>query len=266
MKTAIIIPSRIDSTRLPRKALAMINGKTLIQHCYESAVVAKCGDVFVATDNDEIAHIIQSCGGKTFMTPSHLPSGTDRVWNAYKQIGSEYDCIVNLQGDVPNIHPQIIQQVIDTLKNTGGDISTATIKINKEIAQDASCVKPVVAKNGRALYFSRQPIPYGVDEYFEHIGIYAYTPQSLEKFINLEESPLEKLEKLEQLRALENDMSIYVTIVDFADKPINIDTQSNLNYARKILKQQPKERELRSTEKYKQIADSLRQNMKRRKK
>lgn len=262
MNIAIIIPSRIGSTRLPRKALAQINGKTLIERCYDSAMKTKMGDVFVATDCEEIASVIKKVGGNVLMTPSDLPSGTDRIFNAYQQIGKEYDYIVNLQGDVPNIHKDIITNVIETIDETKCDIATAVMKTDLDSAQKPSCVKCVATQKGKflkALYFSRSCIPYNSKDFLEHIGIYAYTPQSLKKFISLNESFLEKLEKLEQLRALENDMSIYASIIDSSLKPINIDTEQDLAYARKVLKK------FQSTEKYQNLAKNLKENLLRRK-
>lgn len=261
MKTAIIIPARIGSTRLPNKPLAMINGKTLIQHCFESAVASKCGDVFVAADSEKIAEIIRKIGGNVVITPSDLPSGTDRIHNALTQIGSEYELIVNLQGDIPNIAKSIIQDTIQTAIKTNCDIATAVMKIDPQTAQKPSCVKAVLDSKNKALYFSRQAIPHNAPHFFEHIGIYVYKAKSLEKFVTLPPSNLEQIEKLEQLRALENDMSIYACVVDSSLKPISIDTDADLDYAIKTLKK----KEFKSTEKYKALAQSLKQNIARRK-
>jgi 3-deoxy-manno-octulosonate cytidylyltransferase (CMP-KDO synthetase) len=269
MKTAIIIPSRLGSTRLPNKPLALIHGKTLIEHCYDSAIKANCGEVFVATDSEEIAQIITKIGGNAIMTPSDLPSGTDRIFHAYNQIikdqiGKEFDFIVNLQGDVPNISPIIIQKTIQTIQKTGCDISTAVMKISKETAQIPSCVKAVLAGDGefrKALYFSRQPVPHNSETFFEHVGLYVYTVESLKKFTSLPESTLEKAEKLEQLRAIENGMTIHACIVDSSLKPISIDTQEDLNRAINLMKKQS----FASTERYERLAQSLKQNMGRRK-
>lgn len=262
MKVAIIIPSRIDSTRLPRKALAQINGQTLIERAWRCAVNAKMGDVFVATDSEEIASVVKKAGGEVIITPK-LPTGTDRIWCAYQKIEKEYDVVVNLQGDVPNIHKKIVSLVLETLQKTGADISTATMKITEELAKKPSCVKPVLTKRGefyKALYFSRAMVPHE-GEYFEHIGIYAYHVEALRKFTSLPESPLEKVEKLEQLRALENDMSIFVCVVDSSLKPINIDTEEDLTHARNVLQKQ----EFDSTSKFKALAESLKKNLLRRK-
>lgn len=263
-KTAIIIPSRLGSTRLPNKPLALIHGKTLIEHCYDSAVRTNCGEVFVATDCEEIAEIITKIGGNAIITPSELPSGTDRIFHAYNQISKEFDFVVNLQGDVPNISPTIIQKTIQTIQKTGCDISTAVMKISKETAQIPSCVKAVLAGEGefrKALYFSRQPVPHNSETFFEHIGLYVYTAESLKKFTSFSESSLEKTEKLEQLRALENGMTIHTCIVDSSMKPISIDTQEDLKRAIELMKK----KDFPSTERYKKLAESLKQNMGRRK-
>ncbi len=264
MRAVIIIPSRLGSTRLPSKPLAMIHGKALIQHCFESAVNSKLGEVFVATDDETIASVVKNAGGNAIITPSELPSGTDRIMNAYNQIGRDFDCIVNLQGDIPNISPIIIQKTIETLEKTGCDIATAAMKVEADMARKPSCVKPVFSKYGdfhKALYFSRQLVPYNAKEYYEHIGLYVYTPKSLKKFTELAESPLEQMEKLEQLRALENGMSICACVVDSSLKPISIDTQEDLDLAIEHLKKKG----FASTERYKKLSASLKQNMQRRK-
>lgn len=134
------------------------------------------------------------------MTPSDLPSGTDRIFHAYNQIikdqiGKEFDFIVNLQGDVPNISPIIIQKTIQTIQKTGCDISTAVMKISKETAQIPSCVKAVLAGDGefrKALYFSRQPVPHNSETFFEHIGLYVYTVESLKNSHHFLNQPLKK--------------------------------------------------------------------------
>lgn len=264
MKAIIIIPARIGSTRLPNKPLAMINGKTLIQRCYESAVASNCKEVVVATDSTEIADIINSIGGKTIITPSELPSGTDRIYNAYIQLGQEYDYIVNLQGDIPNIAKSVIESTIQTAIETKCDIATAVMQIDVETAKKPSCVKAILTPYGKyykALYFSREPIPYHAPYFFEHIGIYVYKSDVLKKFISLPPSNLEQIEKLEQLRALENNIEICATIIDSSLKPISIDTQEDLNHAVLALQRE----DYPSTQKYKKLAESLRKNLSRRK-
>lgn len=264
MKAVIIIPARIGSTRLPNKPLAMIAGKTLIQRCYESAVATKCGDVAVATDSAAIADIIKSVGGTSIMTPSDLPSGTDRIYNAYTQLGQEYDYIVNLQGDIPNMASSIIEDTIRAATETNCDIATAVMKIDGEAAKKKSCVKAVLSLQGKyynALYFSREPIPHSAPYFFEHIGIYVYKAEALKKFVSLAPSNLEQIEKLEQLRALENGMKICAVAVDSSLKPVSIDTQEDLNHAIVVLQRES----YPSTQKYKKLAESLRRNLLRRK-
>lgn len=238
-KVAIIIPARLASTRLPNKPLLDINGKTMISRVYEKALQTGIENVFVACDSDEIAKEVESFSGRYVLTDSNLPSGTDRIYSATQKIGQEFDYIVNLQGDLPNVDPAIINEAVEILQNQDCDIATlASVIKDQEEVEDVNIVKIAIAfkesKIGRALYFSRSPIPYNRDkitqdigQYYHHIGIYAYRRQALEKFVNLEPSNLEKLESLEQLRALESDMSIYVKITE--SNPLSVDTQSDLD-------------------------------------
>lgn len=264
MKSAIIIPSRIGSTRLPNKPLALINGKTLVGRCIDCALSVKNADIFVATDSDEIYQIAKKSGVTPIMTPSNLPSGTDRIMHAYEQIGKKYSHIVNLQGDIPNISPKIIEDAINLAVSTNCDIATIVTHIDEKKAQNPSRVKAVLSPSVgfyKALYFSRQPIPHNAEQYFEHIGVYVYTPESLKKFTSLSESILEKTEKLEQLRALENNMSIYASVIDSSLSPISIDTPEDLHHANAFFRK----KEIKSTTKYKALAESLKENIQRRK-
>lgn len=237
----IIIPVRLASTRLPNKPLVDICGKTMIHRVYEKAIEAKVGEVVVACDGKEIAKEVESFGGKYVITDPDLASGTDRIFAAYQELQKnsqkKYKGIINLQGDLPNIDPNIIKQAASSLKE-GFDIATIGAKIiEKQEIDDPNVVKIAIAFDelyaGKALYFSRSPIPYSADKsanYFHHIGIYAYRPESLEKFISLEVSPLEKQEKLEQLRALENGMKIAVKIIQ-EKPPIGVDSKQDLDNA-----------------------------------
>jgi len=244
MKTAIFIPSRIGSTRLPNKALADINGIPMVVHVLNRARESGITDIFVATDDEKIKKEIENVGGIAIMTESNLPSGTDRIYAAMEKISKNYDIIINLQGDMPNIKPYIIKFVQDVLLNEkNADISTAVVKItNKNEIENENIVKAVLSINNneaiaRAIYFSRSPCPASPSnqnaDYYHHLGIYAYRADSLKKFVNLPISYLENREKLEQLRAIENDMKIYACIVN--DLPISIDVQSDLDIIRKIL-------------------------------
>lgn len=241
MKYLTIIPARLASTRLPNKPLADICGKKMIQRVYEQALKTNLGDVYIACDSNEVKDLIENTGGKAIMTNPDLPSGTDRIYQALQQIPNkeEFDFIVNLQGDLPIINPRVIQKTADLISNSSFDIATIAVKIeDKDDIVDPNIVKVAIANlsenGGKALYFSRSPIPYSKDgDFYEHIGIYIYKKSALEKFVKLQPSNLEKLEKLEQLRAMENDMTIGVAIAD--SKPISIDTKSDLEKARKYL-------------------------------
>ena len=237
-KVLTIIPVRLASTRLPNKPLADIAGKSMIQRVYEQAIKANIGDVIIACDGQEIAEEAKRIGAKFVITDPNLPSGTDRIYEAYKQISQDKDyiknieIILNLQGDLPNIDPKIIASTADIALKQNCDITTIASKIiEKSEINNPNVVKIAIAFKeenvGKALYFSRSAIPYGKEnEEFYHIGIYAYKKESLEKFVNLKQSALEKRESLEQLRALENDMNIYVNIV--ATNPLSVDTREDL--------------------------------------
>ena len=239
-KIIIIIPSRLASTRLPNKPLAMIAGKTMIQRVYEQAQKASIGEVVIAIDGEEIANEIKKFGGKYILTNPDLPSGTDRIYSAYKLLKQDFDIIVNVQGDLPNIDPKVINECVQLALKSDCDIATVASKIS-DISEinNPNVVKIALAQNDLALYFSRSPIPFSKninDDYFHHIGIYAYKKDALEKFINLSPSPLEKRESLEQLRALENGMKIAVKIVDA--HPLSVDTQEDLDKVINLIKSQ----------------------------
>ncbi len=226
-KILTIIPARLASTRLPNKPLAKIHGKSMIQRVYEQAQKANLGEVFIACDGEEIASEAKKFGAKFMITDPNLPSGTDRIFAAWKKIGGDFEVIVNLQGDLPNIDPRVIEAAANTALHKDCDIATvaSVIKNIQEIA-NPNVVKIARAESGRALYFSRCPIPHGEGDHYHHIGIYAYKKSALEKFVKLAPSQLEKRESLEQLRALENDMKIFVEIVDA--HPLSVDTAEDL--------------------------------------
>lgn len=238
-----IIPARLASTRLPNKPLAEIFGKTMIARVYEQAQKTNLGEVYVACDGEEIAKAITQIGGKAIITPANLPSGTDRIFSAFKQIKNHqnFDIIVNLQGDLPTIDPEVIISSAQTALQTDADIATvASIIKNKDEINNPNIVKIAIGNLnndiGQALYFSRAPIPHGTGNYYHHIGIYAYKRLALEKFVNLQPSTLEKRESLEQLRALENNMKIMVKIVD--THPFSVDTAEDLEKVKNSLRKQ----------------------------
>ena len=238
----IIIPSRLASTRLPNKPLADINGKSMIVHCLNRAKEAGIGPVVVACADEEIADIVGSVGGQAVLTnPNHI-SGSDRIFEALCNIDPKgtYDCVINLQGDLPNIDPRTIKAVLKPMKDSSVAISTIAARItNMADINNQNIVKVVVGferqkRVGRALYFSRLSVPGGSGAKYHHIGIYAYRRHALQEFVALAPGIIEKQEKLEQLRALENGLRIDVALVDTV--PIGVDTQDDLELARKFLK------------------------------
>jgi 3-deoxy-manno-octulosonate cytidylyltransferase (CMP-KDO synthetase) len=228
---AVIIPARIGSTRLPRKALAKIGEKTLIEHVVQRIKSGFSGDLYVATDSEEIASLVQKSDAIAIMTDKDCPTGSDRVFQAFQTIPhhDRIKYIINIQGDMPFIDLLVVKQIISMLKVGDYDIVTSGVKVGSDIAQEESNVKVIVDKNGRALYFSRSMIPHGAKEFIYHVGIYGFKSQALEKFIKLEQSEYELCEKLEQLRALENGMKIGVCIS--AEIPISVDTKEDLEKA-----------------------------------
>lgn len=242
MKSLIIIPSRMQSSRLPNKPLADIEGKPMIIRVFEQAKKAQSCDVIVACDGLAIQEVVHQAGGKAIITPAELPSGTDRIYDALCTYdpSEQYDIIINVQGDLPLIDPQIINKIRQVMiSEPDADIVTPVAQIHdaNELASDA-VVKVAVDINdqglGRALYFSRCTIPWGKGPIYHHIGIYGYRRASLQKFINYAPSGLEKRESLEQLRALENGMNIIAVEVDKA--PLGVDRLEDLETVRKWVK------------------------------
>jgi 3-deoxy-manno-octulosonate cytidylyltransferase (CMP-KDO synthetase) len=241
--TLILIPARLNSTRLPRKPLLDINGKTMIQHVYEQAVASDIADVYVACSEEEVKNKVEKFGGKAILTDPELPSGSDRIYAALQQIeGNEkYKYILNLQGDVPNIEPQILKDMINAMvKTPEADIITpVTLIHDKNNINNPNIVKAVVAFEednpiAKTYYFTRAAAPYGEGNYYEHIGVYLYKRSVLEQFVTLPVSQLEKREKLEQLRCLENNITIYS--LEVSQKPISVDTREDLERARRVIK------------------------------
>lgn len=234
MKIACIIPARYESTRLPGKPLRLIHGKTLIRRVYERAVQASVPDaVLVATDHPDIEKEVRSFGGQPVMTSPDCPTGTDRLAEVIRQY-PEYDIIVNVQGDEPLIDPDVIDRLARCLaEHSGLDMATAATPLKEEEYEDASSVKVVVNRKGEALYFSRSLIPYPRHNFasppLKHVGIYAYRRDFLAAYAEMEQTPLEKTESLEQLRALEMGYKIGVILEETAD--IGIDTEEDLKRA-----------------------------------
>lgn len=237
MKSLIVIPARMASTRLPGKPLADIHGKAMICHVYERALASGAGPVIVACAEQEIVDVIQAIGGTAILTDPDLPSGTDRVKVAADIFdpGNDYDVVINVQGDMPALDPAIISDTLSVLGNSPeADIATAVVHTDnpREIA-DPNVVKAVITETGRALYFTRASAPSGEGGIWHHVGLYAYRRAALDRFCALPPSNLEKRERLEQLRALENNMRIDVAVLDVA--PDGVDTPADLERARKLL-------------------------------
>lgn len=233
MKTAIIIPARFASSRLPGKPLLRETGKYLIQHVYERAVKARlANDVVVATDDERILHAVHGFGGRAVMTSSEHVSGTDRVAEAARSTDAEL--IVNLQGDEPLIDPDSLDYVAELLlRHRQADMATLAVPITThEQYRNPNCVKVVIGDCGQALYFSRSPIPYVRDgepdfklqpfQFFQHLGLYAYRRRFLLELADQPASPLEQLEKLEQLRVLALGRRIQVGVV--REHSVGVDT------------------------------------------
>lgn len=220
-KIAIFIPARLNSSRFPRKVLTPIDGIPMIVHVLKRAQRLNLGECYVACCSEEIKEIVEQHGGKAILTDPDLPSGTDRVFAALQTISEKPDIVVNLQGDMPVFSPNIITEIVDVLqKNENIDMTTPVALIREEKDINNENKVKVVFENmdqhmpGKAIYFSRAAIPNGAKKYYYHIGVYAFQRKALEKFVNLKTSYLERIERLEQLRCLENNMNIWAVPVE----------------------------------------------------
>lgn len=237
-KVHVLIPSRMASTRLPNKPLADICGKPMIVRVYEQAVKANVGPVTVACDDVKIKQVVEAAGGKAVLTDPDLPSGSDRIYAAMQQLMAEGaekpDIIINAQGDEPLLPPELLQQAVEPFDQDWVDVVTFAHPItDAEEKNNPNMVKVCTDAAQRALYFSRSPIPYGADVMKRHIGLYAYKYDVLADFVKKDPSPLEKQEKLEQLRAMEAGAKYYVAMTDTA--PVGVDTPADLTLVRHIL-------------------------------
>ncbi|WP_281242529.1 3-deoxy-manno-octulosonate cytidylyltransferase [Rhodospira trueperi] len=237
----IVLPARMGSTRLPGKPMADIGGQPMIAHVVARALEAHLGPVVVACCEQEVARAATRAGARAVMTDPDLPSGSDRAWAAVEAVDPEghHDLIINLQADLPTLDPVLIRDVLAPLADPSVDIATPVARIvDPDEITDAGVVKAVVAfppgrKASRALYFSRQPVPGGDGPHYHHIGLYAFRRAALAQFVRLPPSILEQRERLEQLRALENNMRIDAVLVDTV--PLGVDTLEDLEKARRLL-------------------------------
>jgi 3-deoxy-manno-octulosonate cytidylyltransferase (CMP-KDO synthetase) len=245
MKKVIIIPARLDSSRLPKKVLLDLKGKTVIQRVYEQCLKVKNVDgVYIATDSIEIKEVCETFTNNVIITKSTHKSGTDRIGEAVSAI--DCDIVINVQGDEPFIEPSLIEALVNSFVNSEISMSSAMSKIsNVKDLQNTNIVKVVTDLHNNALFFSRSLIPFPRDvkeisianevieesQFFRHIGIYGYRKDFLLHFVNLKQSYLEKVEKLEQLRALENGFKI--KMIEANSSLIGIDTQEDYEEALK---------------------------------
>ena len=240
-KSIIIIPSRLAASRLPNKPLINIKNKTLIMHVYENALKSQVGEVFVATCDDEIASEVKKNGGKFVMTDKMHTTGTDRVCEASKKLGiQDEDIVINVQGDEPMISPIDIKNLNIVSRKLNLDISTLAHKIKKKNDYKNENIVKVVTKNkitnkttAEALNFYRIINPNSLKNIYHHIGVYLYKFSSLKKFVKLRKSKEELSQRLEQLRAVDNNMKINVLLADYFSN--GIDTKKDLDEYIKLL-------------------------------
>ncbi len=236
MKCIALIPARIGATRFPNKLLARIKGKSVIRRTYESALATGLfQQVIVVSDSDEIIQEIHSCGGQTFKSTKVYDSGTDRI--AEVALTLDADIIVNVQGDEPFVQKEPLEALI-ALFNTSNpkpEVASLVQQLHDDsLIQDPNFVKVALDKNNNALFFSRSVLPYARDKsisipYYEHIGVYAFTPQALHQFTQWEQGILERAEKIECLRFLENGMPIKMAISQYMG--VEIDSPEDIERA-----------------------------------
>ena len=237
----ILIPARLASSRLPDKPLAEIAGEPMIVHVWRRAMEAGLGPVYVACAEAVIAEAIMAVGGNAVMTDPDLPSGSDRIHAALQTVdpGAAFDVVINIQGDSPTLDGTLPRAAMSGLIDPSVDIATIACPITDDAERsDPNVVKAVVsaapgAARGRALYFTRTMAPGGEGPLYHHEGLYVYRRAALERFVSLPQSPLEKRERLEQLRALEDGMRIEVVFVD--SLPLGVNTPADLELARAAL-------------------------------
>lgn len=239
--TVVLIPARMASTRLPGKPLAAIAGVPMIVQVWRRAAEAAVGPVVVACAEAEIADVVVAAGGEAVLTRPDHPSGSDRVFEALSTIDPDgrFARVVNLQGDLPTLDPHLVRAALAPLDDDAVDIATLVAPIGDVAERDDPNVVKVAAamtadgRRGRALYFSRSPIPWGDGPTWHHIGLYAYRRAALARFVALPPGRLEQRERLEQLRALENGLRIDVAVVDTV--PLGVDTAADLARACALL-------------------------------
>jgi 3-deoxy-manno-octulosonate cytidylyltransferase (CMP-KDO synthetase) len=240
-KTLILIPSRMAATRLPGKPLLKINNLSIVSHVFKRALEANIGEVVVATEDQEILEDVFKNGGKAVLTQNNHKTGTDRIFEAYKKLNiKNIDYILNLQGDEPGINKDDIINLNNLMIKNKLEIGTLAAKIqNDKMLADENVVK-VITENKlkennfpKALNFTRENISISNQNIYHHIGIYSYKVNILEKFVNMEQTNNEKESKLEQLRALDNNLKINVALAK--SSPVGVDTEEDYLAIKKIM-------------------------------
>ncbi len=236
MKAIAVIPARLASTRLPRKMLRDIGGRPLLGWVYQAVQAAPLlSDVIIATDSDEILQVCQQHGWNAQMTSPAHRSGTERVHEVSGSVAA--DVYVNVQGDEPLVRPEHIAALLEVMQDPATLVGTLKTPCTPAEIDNPNAVKVVTGKDGRALYFSRATIPHDRDgsspRRFKHLGLYAYRKAALDRFVSLPESSLERSERLEQLRFLENGISIYVGETAFDS--VGVDTEEDLQRVTRLL-------------------------------
>ena len=239
-KIAIIIPSRLNAQRLPNKPLKLINNKEMIIHVYESAVSSKAGDVYIATPDQKIIDIVKNIDGNVIKTSDKHETGTDRVFEVFKNaLNSQPNIIVNLQGDMPNIQPQAISSLVSYMQQGKCDIGTLASEFSsKDEIRNPNVVKVAVKDKLSENMFVNASDFFRIDKnsndiLYHHVGIYAFTNKALMRYVSLKRSKLEIDRKLEQMRALENSMSIHVGYIK--SQPLSVDTEEDLIEIKKLM-------------------------------
>ncbi len=240
MKTLVIIPSRLSASRLPGKPLLKINGLSIISHVYRTALEADIGEVFVATEDQEIVEDVRKNGGEAILTSDNHKSGTDRTYEALVKLGrSDVELVMNLQGDEPLMNIEDIQNLNINMINTKRDLGTLAAKINdKKTFENHNIVKVITeesldhSKFPRALNFMRK-IDKDINEVYHHLGVYCYNIEILKKFISFKQSHNEIKNRLEQLRALDNNINIHVALAKSSS--IGVDTEEDFIAIKKIM-------------------------------
>lgn len=240
MKTLVIIPSRLSASRLPGKPLLKINGLSMISHVYKKAQEANIGDVYVAAEDQEIIEDVEKNGGKAILTSNNHKTGTDRIYEAFVKLGrTDIDLIMNLQGDEPLMNIEDIQKLNKHMIQTKRDLGTLAAKINnKKVFENHDIVKVITeeslddTKFPRAINFMRK-LDKENNQAYHHLGIYCYNVEILKRFISLKQSQNEIENRLEQLRALDNNINVNVALAK--SSPIGVDTEEDFMAIKKIM-------------------------------